>query len=91
MHQKILEYLTEMRSLGAEVSTKGEQDLDLSRKELEAYLLLEHDGIALLTSLEDCHREAERLGLVRGYRVPSGVRFSVPDWGKLRLYLRGAR
>lgn len=80
----IVEWLDEMRKKGCAVRMRGTVDMALSREELEQAMLVEHDGGALLSRLENEWCEAERLGLVN-HRQGT---FHVPRFESLVAFLR---
>ncbi len=86
----VLDYLKEMRRLGVTVRTAGGTNLNLSRKELEAYTLIEHDGAEVLRALESwAWKDAMYAGLIDFRREADGVHFLIPDWQRLLGFLRG--
>lgn len=92
IESSVLEWLMEMRKRGAVVRTGGDKNLSLSRRDFEAYMLVEADGLELLNVLESgAYREAEERALVNVAPSPQGVIFfRVPDWRALVTFLRAA-
>lgn len=83
----LTQWLTEQRRLGTAVRMGGGGTVD--RKELDACMLVEHDGAKLIATLDLWHRDAVRLGLVSTSRGGDGrVMFAVPSWDRLFKFLR---